>query len=44
MLNMLPSLKDFEEEIVWRTFAEFDMPEKVIRAEWDSSSSLGEII
>ena len=33
-----------EEEIVWRAFTEFDKPGKVIRAEWDSSSPLGEII
>ena len=37
-------LKDIEEEVVWRAFIEFDMPRKVIRAEWDSSSSLSEII
>ena len=30
-------LKDFVEEVVWRAFTEFDMPGKVIRAEWDSS-------
>ena len=30
--------KDFEEEVVCRAFTEFDMPGKVIRAEWDSSS------
>ena len=35
--------KDFEEEIVWWAFIEFDMPGKVIRAEWDSSSSLVKI-
>ena len=40
---MCPScLKDFE-EVVWRAFTEFDMPEKVIRDEWDSSSLLGDI-
>ena len=36
-------LKDFEEEVVWRAFIEFNMPEKVIRAEWDSSSPLVKI-
>ena len=36
--------KDAQEEVVWRAFTEFDMSGKVIRAEWDSSSSLGENI
>ena len=36
----LSSSKDFEEEVVWWAFTEFDMPGKVIRVEWDSSSSL----
>ena len=41
----LPSCsKVAEEEVVWRVFTEFDMPGKVIQAEWDSSSPLGEII
>ena len=34
--------QDFEEEKVWRAFTEFDLPGKVIRAEWDPSSSLDE--
>ena len=38
------SSKDFEEEVVWRAFTEFDMPGKVLRTEWDSSSPMGEII
>ena len=37
------SSKDFEEVIVWWAFTEFDMPGKVIRAEWDLSSSLVKI-
>ena len=40
----LSCLKDFEEEVVWQAFTKFDMLGKVIRAEWDSSSPLGEII
>ena len=36
--------KNSEEVIVWRAFTEFDLPGKVIRAEWDSSSPLGENI
>ena len=36
--------KDAEEEVVWRAFTEFDLPGKVFRAEWDSSSLLGENI
>ena len=36
--------KNAEEEVVWQAFTEFDMPEKVIRAEWDSSSPSGENI
>ena len=36
----LSCLKDFEEELIWRDLTEFDMPGKVIRAEWDSSSPL----
>ena len=39
----LSCLKDFEEGVVWQAFTEFDMPEKVIRAEWDSSSPLVKI-
>ena len=43
--EILPSCqKDFEEEIVWWAFTEFNMPGKVIRVEWDLSSPLGEII
>ena len=42
-LECSSSSKDFEEEVVWRTFTEFDMPGKVIRAEWDSSSPLVKI-
>ena len=38
------SLKDFEEEVVWWAFTKFDMSRKVIWAEWDSSSPLGENI
>ncbi len=41
---MPPHTKDFEEEVVWRAFTEFDMLGEVVRAEWDSSSLLGEII
>ena len=36
--------KDLEEESVWRAFTKFDLPGKVIWAEWDSSSPLGENI
>ena len=36
-------LKDFEEEVVLQVFTEFDMPGKVIRAEWDLSSPLVKI-
>ena len=32
--------KDSQKEVVWRAFNEFDLPRKVIRAEWDSSSPL----
>ena len=38
------SSKDFEEEVVWRAFTEFDITGKTIRAEWGWSSPLGEII
>ena len=36
--------KDVEEEVVWRAFTKFDLPRKVIRAERDSLSLLGENI
>ena len=36
--------KDAEEESIWQAFTKFDLPQKVIWAEWDLSSLLDENI
>ena len=34
--------RDSEEEIVWWAFTTFELPRKMVWAEWDKSSSIGE--